>query len=78
MKQPPKRLCIYAKDVQLITGKSDRQSRRMLKEARNRFQKQAHQLLTVEEFCAYSGLDPAKVYEYIIWILAGERSENRG
>lgn len=38
------RACIYPKDVQCITGRSERYGRRLLKEIREHFDKQPHQL----------------------------------
>ena len=50
------RVCIYPKDVQLVTGKSERWGRDVIKKIKTRFNKQAHQLVTIEEFCSYMGL----------------------
>jgi hypothetical protein len=51
-----KRVCIYPKDVQLITGKSERYGRKLLKKIKEEFQKESHQFITVEEFCSYTGI----------------------
>jgi ribose 5-phosphate isomerase RpiB len=50
------RLCIYPKDVQIITGRSDKYGRNLLKKIKEHFRKQQHQVVTVEEFCQYMGL----------------------
>ena len=50
------RITIYPKDIQLITGKSERYGRDLLKKIRDHFKKEDHQLITVEEFCNYTGL----------------------
>ncbi|HRE64035.1 MAG TPA: hypothetical protein PKU77_09610, partial [Ferruginibacter sp.] len=50
------RLCIYPKDIQIITGKSDRYGRYLIKRIKEYFNKQQHQVVTVEEFCQYMGL----------------------
>ena len=50
------RLCIYPKDIQIITGKSDRYGRYLIKRIKEHFNKEQHQVVTVEEFCQYLGL----------------------
>lgn len=65
MKTPPKRLCIYSKDVQKITGKRDRYSRRLIQRIRHDLQKKEEQFLTIEEFCHFTGLNFQKVLELI-------------
>jgi len=50
------RLCIYPKDIQIITGRSDRYCRNLIKKINEHLKKQQHQIITVEEFCQYMGL----------------------
>jgi hypothetical protein len=50
------RIIIYAKDIQRITGKTDRYGRALLDRIRKYYKKPDHQFVTIEEFCAYSGL----------------------
>ena len=50
------RLCIYPKDVMIITGRSDRYGRNLIKKIKDYFKKQPHQVVTIEEFCKYMGL----------------------
>ena len=50
------RLCIYPKDIQRITGKSDRYGRYIIKKIKDHFSKEQHQLVTIDEFCQYMGL----------------------
>jgi len=50
------RLCIYPKDIQVITGRSDRYGRNLIKKIKDHFSKQQHQVVTVDEFCQYIGL----------------------
>ena len=52
-----KRICIYPKDVERITGKSGRSGRRILSQIRQHYQKNEKQLISVDEFCRYTGLD---------------------
>lgn len=56
-----KRLVIYPKDIMLITGKSERYSRYLLKRMKAHFNKLDHQYITITEMCSYLGLDPDEV-----------------
>ena len=60
-----KRICIYPKDVKRITGKSGRSGRRLLSQIRQHYQKQGNQLVSVEEFCQYTGLSVEQVKPFI-------------
>ena len=51
-----KRLCIYPKDIQIITGRSDRYGRNLIKKIKDYFKKEQHQVVSIEEFCQYMGL----------------------
>jgi hypothetical protein len=50
------RLCIYPKDIQIVTGKSERYGRNLIRKMKEAFSKQDHQFVTIEEFCNYTGL----------------------
>lgn len=50
------RLCIYPKDVMVITGRSDRYGRNLIKKIKEHFKKQQHQVVSIQEFCQYMGL----------------------
>ncbi len=50
------RLCIYPKDIMIITGRSDRYGRNLIKKIKDYFKKQPHQVVTIEEFCQYMGM----------------------
>jgi hypothetical protein len=65
MKLQFKRICIYPKDIQRITGKSYRQSARMLKAIKLSYEKQDNELLTIDEFCQYTGLKSEQVEPWI-------------
>ncbi|TKS57412.1 hypothetical protein [Mesohalobacter halotolerans] len=56
-----KRICIYPKDVAIITGKTERYGRSLLKRIRERLNKEKHQVVSVSEFCDYIGLDEEEV-----------------
>jgi len=66
MKAEQKRVCIYPKDVQRITGKSYSSSRILLLEIRKHLKKQEHQFITIDEFCAYTGLKTELVLPLIV------------
>ena len=60
-----KRTVIYPKDIQRITGKSERTGRRILDRIREQKGKEKHQLITVSEFAHYTGIDVETVQDYI-------------
>jgi hypothetical protein len=56
-----KRLIVHAKDIQNITGQSERRARSLLSKMRKHYNKERHQYISVVEFCQYCGLDIADV-----------------
>ncbi len=62
MKTEIKRLCIYPKDIQRITGKSYRQSVRVLQKIRKDLRKLDNEFVSIEEFCTYTSLK----YEHVL------------
>ncbi|PRY98860.1 hypothetical protein BY457_109128 [Marinilabilia salmonicolor] len=60
-----KRICIYAKDIQRITGKSEKTGYRILDNIRKRLGKEPHQFVTIQEFADFAGFAPEEVKEYI-------------
>ncbi len=66
MKNEPKRICIYPKDIQRITGKSYRQSIRLHLKIRKDLSKLNNEFVSVEEFCQYTGLKYDQVEPLII------------
>jgi hypothetical protein len=65
MKPETTRLCVYPKDVQRITGKSERYGRMLLLKIRKRFKKEEHQFVSIQEFCTYTGLSIDQVQSFI-------------
>ncbi|SFQ40109.1 hypothetical protein SAMN05444277_1112 [Parafilimonas terrae] len=57
------RICIYPKDIQLVTGRSERYGRDLIKKIKVTFSKKDHHLVTIEEFCNYTGLSSQQVKE---------------
>lgn len=66
MKSENKRLCIYPKDIQRITGKSYRQSLRLLNKIRRDLSKLENEFVSIEEFCQYTSLKYEQVMTLII------------
>ena len=60
-----KRICIYPQDIQLITGRGERYGRKIIKTIKENLNKQKHQLVTIDEFCEYMGLEKNKVEDLI-------------
>ena len=59
------RLCIYPKDIQIVTGKSERYGRSIIQQIKKKYLKESHQLVTIEEFCNYIGISEDKVLKKI-------------
>ena len=66
MKTEKKRLCIYPKDIQRITGKSYRQSIRLLQRIRMDLNKLENEFVSIEEFCMYTSLKQEQVMTLIV------------
>ena len=66
MKIENKRICIHPKDIQVITGKSYRQSARMLQKIRKDLNKHENEFVSIEEFCLYTSLKIEQVQPLII------------
>lgn len=61
-----KRLVIFPKDVQIITGRSERYAQRLLVKIKISFRKEPHQFVTVEEFANFAGIPKEQIDKYII------------
>ena len=59
------RACIYPKDIQRITGRSERFGRKLLSDIKAHFSKESYQFITTEEFAEYSGIKEEIVKEYL-------------
>ena len=59
------RACIYPKDIQCITGRSERYGRNLLNKIKEHFGKEPYQFITSEEFAEYSGIKLEIVNEYL-------------
>jgi transcriptional antiterminator len=61
----PLRIVLYPKDVEHITGRSDRTARNILQKIRKALGKSKDQFVTVREFCAFYGLEEEYVKEFL-------------
>jgi hypothetical protein len=59
------RICIYPKDIQRLTGRTERFGRNLLVKIREHFDKQSHQFVTIREFAEYTGLEQEDVEKII-------------
>ena len=60
-----KRACIYPKDIQRITGRSERYGRKLLNDIKEYLDKKPHQFVTIKEFSEYSGIEIDIIKLYI-------------
>ncbi|UZD23916.1 hypothetical protein PBT90_11005 [Algoriphagus halophytocola] len=61
-----KRRCIIcAKDIQMITGKSERYAHYLIQKMKAFFKKENHQFITVREFSEFSGITLEEIREYL-------------
>ncbi len=60
------RLCIYPKDIQVVTGRSERYGRNLIRKIKSKFSKEDHHLVTIEEFCNYTGLCVSSVRQLLL------------
>ncbi|WP_132052540.1 hypothetical protein [Pseudocnuella soli] len=61
----PTRVTIYVKDVTNITGRSERTGRKLLALIRKANGKPPHAFVTVEEFCAFTGIREEAVRPFL-------------
>lgn len=61
----PRRMVIYPKDVENITGRSDRTCRAIIDRMRKALGKSKQQFVTVREFCIFYGLEEEYVKEFL-------------
>lgn len=60
------RICIYPKDISIITGKTERYGRKLIEKIRRHLSKTENQFVSVKEFCDYTGLNIDEVEPLII------------
>ena len=59
------RVVIYAQDIQLITGRSERSAQRILQNIKKKLGKEKYQFVTFEEYSKHSGISLQKLDEYL-------------
>ncbi len=59
------RMCVYAPDVELITGRSYKTSLRILQRVREAYGKSSGAVVTYIELCAYLNLDEDEVLKLL-------------
>jgi hypothetical protein len=59
------RIIVYPKDVQRITGKSERYGRKILNKIKDKHGKQKHQLVSLGELCEHLGISENEVAKYL-------------
>ncbi len=62
----PKRIVIYAKDVENMTGRKPRTARKLLQQIRLKSGKQKDDFVTVREFCLFTGIEEDLVREFLL------------
>jgi siroheme synthase (precorrin-2 oxidase/ferrochelatase) len=61
----PKRITIFPEDIERLTGWSPRSARRLLQQIREHLGKKEGQILTLAEFCTYTGLQEEQVRPFM-------------
>ncbi len=56
---------VYTKDVQRITGESEKLCQLLLKKIRDELGKKDHQFIIADEFARYSGISFGLIQEYL-------------
>jgi hypothetical protein len=65
MRSVRNRIVLQTKDIMLITGKSERTSRRLLKEIRKSVRNSKVSFVSLEQFCAFTGMTKEEVLPYL-------------
>jgi hypothetical protein len=65
-KRIPKRIVLYAKDVENITGKKTRTAANLLQRIREQNKKPKNAFVTVKEFCRFTGIPEDEVREFLL------------
>jgi len=61
----PVRIVVHSKDVENITGLMPRTARNLLQKIRQKAGKPKGALVTVKDFCSYTGIDEELVKDYL-------------
>jgi hypothetical protein len=61
----PKRIVIYTRDIENITGRKRRTCQTILEKIRKRYNKNKEQFITVKEFCEFMKIEESLVREFL-------------
>jgi len=61
-----KRIVIYAKDIENITGRKERAARELVSKIRKYFGKPTGSMISIYEFCEYTGLNLDEVHCFLV------------
>jgi hypothetical protein len=64
-RKSPLRVVLYPKDVENITGRSDRTARKLLQNIRVALGKPPSSFVTIKEFSAFYGIDEELIYDFL-------------
>ncbi len=59
------RQCVYPKDAQQITGKSESYCRELIRRIKAKYNKLKHQFVTAEEFSEYTGIKLETILSFL-------------
>lgn len=62
-----KRIVIYAKDVENITGRKERTARKILQSIREKLGKEKNEFVTIREFCEYTGIQESDEKNHMLY-----------
>ena len=62
----PLRVVLYPKDVENITGRSERTARNLIQKIKMARGKSKNEFVTVKEFCAYTGIEEELIKEFLV------------
>lgn len=65
MKPALKRVILNAKDVMVLTGRRERAAYHLMAQIKKQHNKSRHSMLTIDEFCEYTGIRPERVLSQI-------------
>lgn len=66
MNRLPNRIVVYARDVMNITGRKERAAYKLLALIRKKYNKPKEAFISIDEFCAYTGLKEDKVEKFLV------------
>ena len=64
-KKRRKKVFLCVKDIENITNRKSAAARRLLSRIRKKFGKEGYELVTVREFCLYTGADEETIQELL-------------